>query len=106
VIYELREYTAHPGKGDQVNARFADHTLGIFARRGVVASEFWIDYHDPDRLVYVLPFEDEAAMETFWTGFRADPEWLAVKAASEAEGPIVAEVKSTVVVKAPFWNPA
>ncbi len=48
-------------------------------------------------LVYVLAFDDRAALEKAWGDFRADPDWQAGRAASEVNGSLVAKVVSTVM---------
>lgn len=102
MIYELREYVAVPGKREQVLARFADHTMALFAKHGMEVVSFWVDRGDADRLVYILRFPDDQTMAAAWEAFRSDPAWQAAKAASEAKGPIVAEVISRVLLAAPF----
>lgn len=102
MIYELREYVAVPGKRDQVLARFADHTMALFAKHGMEVVGFWVDRSDADRLVYVLQFPDDQTLAAAWEAFRADPAWQEAKAKSEANGPIVAEVISRVLVATPF----
>jgi NIPSNAP protein len=48
-FYELRVYTALPGKRDALAARFADHTAGIFARYGITNVGYWIPQEsDPE----------------------------------------------------------
>ena len=42
------------------------------------------DYNN--RLIYLLAFEDSNQRDRAWESFRADPEWLKVVAASEAQG--------------------
>ena len=100
MIYELRTYWAPPGKQDQMHARFRNLTVGLFARHGLNMVGFWIPEPataDSGDLVYILAFHDQAALEAAWSAFRADPEWQAGKAASEAEGPIVAKLTSMIM---------
>ena len=33
-VYELRTYTTNEGKLDNLNARFRDHTVGLFDKHG------------------------------------------------------------------------
>jgi hypothetical protein len=97
-IYELRTYTAAPGKLPQVLTRFRDHTTRIFERHGMVNIAYWTPADAKDgageKLVYVLAHASREAAAASWAAFRADPEWVAAKAASEAAGPIVAKVES------------
>ena len=41
-FYELRVYTALPGKRDALAARFADRTAAIYARHGITNVGYWI----------------------------------------------------------------
>jgi hypothetical protein len=103
MIYELREYVAVPGRADALHARFADHTLGLFARHGMRVAGFWTDRADRDRVVYLLAFPDAEAQRAAWAAFQADPDWQRVKAESEADGKIVAEMHSRTLDRAPYW---
>ena len=65
MIYEYRAYEAAPGKLEALNARFRNHTLGIFERHGIKNIGYWTasvgDYSD--RLIYIVAFEDEGHRE-------------------------------------------
>jgi hypothetical protein len=41
-FYELRVYTAQPGKRDALAARFASRTAAIYARHGITNVGYWI----------------------------------------------------------------
>ena len=96
-VYELRTYTAAPGKFDALNARFRDHTIRIFAKHGVKNITYWTPTEGPlvgNTLVYVIPHASREAAKTFWSNFQSDPEWIKAKAASEANGPLTTKVDS------------
>ena len=99
MIYEYRMYEAMPGKLPDLNARFRNHTLKLFEKHGMTNIGYWTanvgDYSN--RLIYILGFEDVAQRESAWNGFRNDPEWQAVVAESEANGPLVARVFNTLL---------
>lgn len=103
MIYELREYAAASGSAEALHARFADHTLDLFARHGMEVVGFWADRDDHDRVLYLLRFADEEAQRTAWAGFQADQDWKRIKTESEADGPIVAEMTSRTLERAPYW---
>src|SRR6185312_4950170 len=84
-VYELRVYHANPGKLDALNQRFRDHTITIFNKDNL--------------LIYVLEHPSREAATKDWAAFNADPEWVKVKAASEANGKLVDHVDDT------FMNP-
>jgi hypothetical protein len=48
-FYELRIYTAQPGKRDALAARFANRTAAIYARHGITNVGYWIPQQsDPE----------------------------------------------------------
>ena len=99
MIHEYRVYEAVPGRLPDVNARFRNHTLNLFEKHGMKNIGYWTpsvgDYSN--RLIYILGFEDVAQRERAWASFRNDPEWQAVVAETEANGPIVARVTNTLL---------
>jgi hypothetical protein len=104
VIYELREYTAVPGRIGDLHDRFRRYTLALFARHGLTVVGYWTDAQDADRVVYLLSFPDEGARTAAWAGFQADAEWKRVKEQSEADGPIVARMTSRTLENPPYWT--
>jgi len=44
---------------------------------------------DSSRLTYLTRFKSEADRSKAWAAFGADPQWLVVKAATEANGPLL-----------------
>jgi hypothetical protein len=96
-IFELRTYTTQDGKLDALNARFRDHTTKLFEKHGMQNIGYWTPADEPlkkNTLIYVISHKDRQAAEKSWAAFRADPEWLKVRKASEANGPIVLKVES------------
>ena len=95
--FELRTYYTHPGRLAALNARFRDHTIKLFKKHGIEVVGFWVpidkDAGAGEKLVYLLAHKSREAAEASWKAFGADPEWTAVKTASEADGPIVAKVE-------------
>jgi NIPSNAP len=99
VIYELRTYRAAPGKMERLQRRFADHTIGLFAKHHMGVVGFWTRDGDPDTLIYLMRFDSREAMKAAWSAFAADPAWKKVKADSEVDGGLVAGIDSEI------WNP-
>ena len=99
MIYELRIYEAAPGRMADLNARFRDHTLRIFANHGLDVVGFWTYAHGgwSDQLVYLMKFEDMADRDRKWAAFRADEEWRQVRADSERDGAIVTRIRSDIL---------
>ncbi len=106
-VYELRIYYTHPGKMPNLLTRFRDHTCKIFEKHGMVNVGYWIPVkaEDQDKLYYVLKHASRDAAKASWAAFGADPEWKAVRDASEAAGKIVAKV-DTVFLAATDYSPA
>jgi len=97
-VFELRTYTAAPGKLDALNARFRDHTIAIFKKHGMEVVGFWepVDKEAGagEKLVYMLAHASRAAAEASWKAFREDPEWVKVKADSEVNGALTTKIES------------
>lgn len=94
-VYELRTYYTHPGKLPDLQARFRNHTTRIFEKHGMTNVGYWVPQDEPahsNTLIYVLAHESREAANKSWDAFRADPEWQKVRAASEANGPIVTKL--------------
>jgi hypothetical protein len=101
-LFELRTYTTEPGKLDALHARFRDHTTKLFEKHGMTNIGYWTPVEEPrskDTLIYVLAHDNRSAADKSWQAFRADPEWVKARTASEAAGPIVRKVESV------FMNP-
>jgi len=96
-IYELRTYTAADGKLDNVVARFRDHTVRIFERHHMKSVGYWLPTEGDKAgttLVYMLEHPSREEARKNWAEFVADPEWVKVKAESEANGKIVTKLES------------
>ena len=105
-FYEMRTYYAPPGKLDDLNARFRDHTLKIFEKHGMRSIGYWVPVDNPDnKLIYVLSFPNRQACEQSWKEFFADPEWQQVQKASEVNGKLVTKMES-VFLTATDYSPA
>ena len=101
MIFELRTYHIPEGKMPNILNRFEKITFNIFKRHNIEVVGFW-QKTEAGEIVYICKFESEAAMKAAWDAFRADPEWIAKKAETEANGPIVSKVVSEVMVATGF----
>jgi hypothetical protein len=95
-LYELRIYTPAEGKKDALDARFRDHTIGLFRKHGMTPIAFWhvntsASQPADNRLFYLMGYQDRAARDAAWTAFAADPEWRSVYQASQANGSLTAQ---------------
>ena len=89
-VFELRTYTATPNNLPLLHARFRDHTMALFAKHGMTNLFYWQLLPDQpnaeNTLVYLLAHASADAAKASWDTFRADPDWVAVKKASEEKG--------------------
>src|SRR5258705_163691 len=91
-VYELRTYTANPGKHAELQCFFKEATEPAFTRRDMKAVACWRPLDAPDRdttLFYIIEHASKPAGVASWDKFRADPDWVKARTASEANGPIV-----------------
>jgi NIPSNAP len=86
-VFELRTYITPPGKLDALHARFRDHTMKLFSKHGMSHLAYWTptdeDKGAGTKLIYILSHDSQEAGISSFTAFRADPDWIAAKAASE-----------------------
>jgi hypothetical protein len=93
-------YHANPGKLDALHKRFRDHTITIFNKHHMKSVGYWVPQDNKDNvLIYMLEHPSREAATKNWDDFRKDPEWVKVKAESEANGALVDHVDDT------FMNP-
>jgi len=98
-VYEMRVYYAAPGKLEDLNSRFRNNTMRIFAKHGMTNIGYWVPIDNPEnKLIYILSYPNREARDTSWKAFSADPEWQSVAKASEANGKIVTKVVSTFML--------
>ena len=84
-VFELRVYQAAPGKLGKLDARFRDHTIGLFKKHGIASVAYWHPTDEPqskDHLIYIIKHDSRDAAKKSWQAFIADPAWK--KAARES----------------------
>ena len=102
--FEMRTYTAGPGKFEALQKRFRDHTLRIFEKHGMTSIGYWVPADPPNSentLVYIIAHKNREAAKKSWADFGADPEWQKVR--KESMGPD--GVSLTTKVESVFLNP-
>lgn len=111
-VFELRTYTTTPGSLPILHERFRDHTIALFARHGMTNLFYWKLLPDQpaaeNTLVYMLAHKSEAAAKASFDAFRADPEWITAKKASEDKGGgslTVPDGVKSVFLKATDYSP-
>lgn len=108
-VYELRTYTAAPGKMADMLARFRNHTVKLFARHGMVNVGYWIPADEKDgsgsKLIYLLEHKSREAAAASWKAFLADADWKDAQKKSEANGRIVAKLETVFLAATDFSKP-
>jgi hypothetical protein len=86
-VFELRTYVAAPDRLAALNARFRNHTLGLFAKHGMQNVAYWtVAEGEPgadDTLIYFIAHRNREAAKASFDAFRVDPDWLKAREESE-----------------------
>ena len=104
MIHELRIYHCLPGRLPKLLERFEKITLGIWQRHGIRQAGFWTTVigDSNQTLHYLVAWDSLAEREKKWSAFASDPEWLAKRAESERDGPIVARIENLILQPTSF----
>ncbi len=104
MIHELRIYRCAPGRLPALLNRFQSATLALWQKHGIRQAGFWTTMIGPSNqeLTYLIEWESLAERQLKWTAFQNDPNWLAARDESEKDGPIVANVESSVLQPTAF----
>jgi len=110
--FELRIYKCEPGRLPNLNARFRDHTVALFAKYGMMNFGYWTPMDAAqgadDTLVYILAHKSKEAAAASFKAFRDDPAWIAARKASEekAGGSLTAkDGVQSIFMKATDYSP-
>lgn len=108
-VYELRVYTCDPGRLPALHDRFRNHTLRLFAKHGMTNVAYFTPGEGPtaqNTLVYFLWHQSRDAAAASFQAFRADPDWIKVRAESEKDAKILAgPVESTFLKLTDYSTP-
>ena len=95
-FFELRTYYANPGKLNDLQKRFEDHTMVLFEKHGMTNIAYWLPIENEDnKLIYLMGYESKTQRDQAWEAFRSDPDWKAAFAASRENGPLVDSIENT-----------
>ncbi len=104
-LFEMRTYTAAPGKLDALNARFRDHTVKLFEKHGMTNVGYFMPIDNKEnKLIYFLAFKDKAARDKAFKDFGADPEWTKAFQESQKDGSLTTKVEN-VFLTATDYSP-
>ncbi len=99
-VFEMRTYYAAPGKLEDLQARFRDHTLKLFEKHGMTNIGYWVPVNEKtgqpsgNTLVYILAYPSLEARQKSWDGFTTDPAWHAARNESEKNGKLLEKIDS------------
>jgi hypothetical protein len=104
MIYELRVYRAVPGRLPAMLKRFETTTLALWQKHGIRQAGFFTTAvgESNQELTYMLAWESMGEREQKWNAFQSDPEWIARRAESEKDGPIVANIRNAFLQPTAF----
>ncbi len=103
-IYQLRVYELNEASKPVFHARFRDHAMRIMKRHGFDIVAIWEARREGrPEFVYLLRWPDEAALKAGWAAFRADKEWIQVKAATVSpDAPIMGGIEDRTMALADY----
>lgn len=103
-IFEMRVYRCLPGRLPALLQRFERTTLDLWKRHGIEPAGFWTTEIGEShlQLTYMLRWDSMAERETKWTAFMSDPEWIAKRAESEKDGPILSNIVNSFLKPTAF----
>jgi hypothetical protein len=104
MIYEMRVYRCVPGRLPNLLKRFETITLEIWKRHGIKQAGFFTTVigESNQELTYFLAWDSLAERDRIWGAFQADPEWIAKRAETEKDGPIVANIVTQLLAPTSF----
>ena len=104
MIYEMRVYRCVPGRLPALLKRFEQTTLKLWEKHGIRPAGFFTTLvgESNQELTYFLAWESLADREKKWAAFQADPEWIAARAQTEADGQIVGNIVNQLLVPTAF----
>jgi ATP-dependent DNA ligase len=102
MVYELRTYTAAPGKMEALQKRFREHTTQLFEKHGIKNVGYWVSEKQPDVLIYIVAHKSREAANKSWQEFREDPEWKRVREESQKDGSLTTKVVSVYMTPTDF----
>ena len=100
----MRVYRCVPGRLPALLKRFETITLKLWEKHGIKQAGFFTTMvgESSQELTYLLAWESLAERERKWTAFMADPAWHKARGDSEADGPIIGNIKSAFLQPTAF----
>src|SRR6202035_3394321 len=104
MIYEMRVYRCLPGRLPALLKRFDTVTTKLWEKYGIKQAGFFTTLigESNQELTYFLAWESLADRDKKWAAFQADPDWISARAKTEADGQIVGNIVSQLLVPTAF----
>ncbi|MEA2836682.1 MAG: hypothetical protein QOD89_1232 [Bradyrhizobium sp.] len=104
MICEMRVYRCLPGRLPALLKRFENTTLKLWEKHGIKQAGFFTTLigESNQELTYFLSWESLADREKKWNAFQSDPAWIDARAKSEADGQIINNIVSQLLVPTAF----
>lgn len=106
MLYELRTYYPMPGRQTDLLNRIEKLALSYWDKHGIKQVGFWTPVIGPHnhKFYYMLQWENLAEREHKWTAMQTDPEWLAKRAETERNGPLLDHFGNEILTPTSFSN--
>jgi NIPSNAP len=104
MIVEMRVYRCIPGRLPALLKRFEGVTLKLWEKHGIKQAGFFTTLigESNQELTYFLAWDSLADRDKKWNAFQSDSDWIAARAASEADGQIINNIVSQLLVPTSF----
>jgi hypothetical protein len=91
MIFEMRQYLIDRGRMNDSHARMRDYLPPLLEKHGIRVVGRWSALSGPRMplFCYIMEWPDHAEREARWGAFYADPEWVRVRAATNAGSELV-----------------
>ena len=100
MVYEIRIYEAAEGRFEAMRDRFITEVIPRLPKHGIEVVGVFTSETDPGKMTYITRSANEEARASGWAAFGADPEWKAIKASSEVNGPLLARQTVSILSQA------
>ena len=73
--HELRTYTSHEGKLENVLNRFENHTMALLGKHGIRNIGYWVSEDQDNTLIYIVAHESRDSAKHSWKNCVSGPKW-------------------------------
>lgn len=101
--YEMRTYTAQPGKLQALLNRFETKTMALIEKHGMQNIGYWVPINNTkNQLIYIVKHKEGSDIAKTWEKFGADPAWKKIVKETEKEGRLVDKVVSNFMTQTDY----